>query len=116
VLSSSVFALTVTIMACAVPRAVVGTICYALASGGSDANGGHGAGGPADGSVFGIINGAWSAAMVLTPLLAGALEQYGGARMAYLGVIVPAAAIALAMMVRSRPAAVMAHATFTSRY
>jgi MFS family permease len=116
VLSSSIFALTVTMMASAVSRAVVGTICYALASGGSDANGGHGADGPADGSVFGIINGAWAASMVLMPLSAGALDQYGSGRLAWLGVIVPAAAIALALLIRSRPPVLMTQTKFSSPY
>ena len=32
-----------------------------------------------------MLNGAWAGAMVLTPVLAGALEQHGGAQIAYLG-------------------------------
>jgi hypothetical protein len=40
---------------------------------------------------------------VLTPLIAGALEQHGGAQAGYLAVIVPTAAVALALIAGARP-------------
>jgi MFS family permease len=55
----------------------------------------------ADGLVFGLLNGAWAAAMVLMPLLAGALEQRGGARAGYLAVILPSCAVAAWLVARS---------------
>jgi hypothetical protein len=51
---------------------------------------------------------------VLTPLLAGALEQHGGARVGYLAVIVPALIIAIGLLMRARPRAVAAHVTIAS--
>ncbi len=88
-ISALVFALLLTAM----PRAAVGTIAYSLASGSKQGR---------DGSAFGMINGAWAAAMVLMPLLAGAVEEHGGARAAYLAVIVPAVAVAAILAARSR--------------
>jgi len=79
----------------ALPRAVIGTIAYSLADGSSGDNG-------RNGLVFGMLNGAWAGAMVLTPLLAGALDQHGGARAGYVAVIVPSCAIAVVLIVRSR--------------
>jgi DHA1 family solute carrier family 18 vesicular amine transporter 1/2 len=80
----------------AAPRAAVSTIAYSLASGSVDgeANGG-------DGVVFGMLNGAWAAAMVLMPVIAGAVEQTGGARAGYLAVIVPSCAVAAWLVARS---------------
>jgi predicted MFS family arabinose efflux permease len=80
----------------AAPRAAVSTIAYSLASGSADgkANG-------ADGVVFGMLNGAWAAAMVLMPVIAGAVEQTGGARAGYLAVIIPSCAVAAWLVARS---------------
>ena len=58
-----------------------------------------------EGFVFGMVNGAWAAAMVLMPLLAGTLDQRGGAQAGFLAVIVPSCVIACWLVVRSRPAA-----------
>jgi hypothetical protein len=41
--------------------------------------------------------------MVLAPLVAGALEQDGGAQLAYLAVIIPCAAIAAVLIAGARP-------------
>jgi MFS family permease len=90
--SGAVVALVVALVLCSVPRAAVSTIAYALPSVGDG-----------DGFVIGILNGAWAAAMVLTPVLAGALEQHGGAQLSYLAVIVPCAAIAAALIAGARP-------------
>jgi hypothetical protein len=49
--------------------------------------------------VFGMLNGAWAAATVLAPLVAGALEQSSGARAGYLAVIVPSCALAAWLVV-----------------
>jgi MFS family permease len=110
VLSGSATALIATLMVASMPRAAASTISYSLASSSSAANAGT-AGGSSDGSVFGLVNGAWAGSMVLMPLLAGLLEQHGGARVGYLAVIVPAIVIALGLLVRSRPRAVAAQAT-----
>jgi MFS family permease len=93
--SGGVPALVVALVLCSVPRAVVSTIAYSLPSLGSA--------GENDGFVIGLLNGAWAAAMVLTPLIAGALEQHGGAQAGYLAVIVPTAAVALALIAGARP-------------
>jgi predicted MFS family arabinose efflux permease len=98
--SGAVAALVVALVLCSVPRAAVSTIAYALPSVGDG-----------DGFVIGILNGAWAAAMVLTPVLAGALEQHGGAQLGYLAVIVPCAAIAVALIAGARPWNVAARMT-----
>ena len=67
---------------------MISTIAYSLAAGQRSAGGG-------DGVVFGMLNGAWAAATVLMPIIAGALEQAAGARAAYLAVIVPSCAVAV---------------------
>jgi predicted MFS family arabinose efflux permease len=89
-------ALVLALVLCAVPRAVVGTVAYSLAA--EDGNG------CSEGFVFGMVNGAWAASMVLMPLLAGALDQRGGAQAGFLAVIVPSCAIACWLIARSRPA------------
>jgi MFS family permease len=93
-------ALVLALLLTAVPRAVIGTVAYSLAAddGADDET-------CSEGFVFGMVNGAWAAAMVLMPLLAGALDQHGGARAGFLAVIVPSCAIACWLIVRSRPAA-----------
>jgi MFS family permease len=111
--SGSATVLIATLMLASMPRAVVSTISYSLASANSAANGGAGDS-SGDGSVFGAINGAWAGSLVLTPLLAGALEQHGGARVGYLAVIVPAVIIAIGLLMRARPRAVAAHVTIAS--
>lgn len=88
-------ALVLALLLTAVPRAVVGTVAYSLAAqDGNDCS---------EGFVFGMVNGAWAAAMVLMPLLAGALDQRGGAQAGFLAVIVPSCAIACWLIARSRP-------------
>jgi MFS family permease len=79
----------------AAPRAAVSTVSYSLASGPDDGDAGR------DGLVFGMLNGAWAAAMVLMPLVAGAVEQTGGARAGYLAVIIPSCAIAACLVAGS---------------
>jgi MFS family permease len=108
--SGSATVLIATLMLASMPRAVVSTISYSLASANSEANGGAGDR-SADGSVYGAINGAWAGSLVLTPLLAGALEQHGGAQVGYLAVIVPAVVIAIGLLLRARPRIVGAPAT-----
>jgi MFS family permease len=112
-LSGSATVLIATLMAASMPRAAVSTISYTLASSSSPANAGA-ASGSSDGSVFGVVNGAWAGSMVLMPMLAGLLEQHGGARVGFLAVIIPATVIALGLLVRSRPRAVTARATVVS--
>jgi MFS transporter, YNFM family, putative membrane transport protein len=96
----------------AAPRAAVSTIAYSLASvpdsearpESGDATGESrrptGAAGR-DGLVFGLLNGAWAAAMVLMPLLAGVMEQKDGARAGYLAVILPSCVVAGWLVTRS---------------
>ena len=69
------------------------------------------AGGPDSdqGSVYGLLNGAWAGAMVLTPLLAGTLDQRAGAQAGYLAVIVPSCVVAALLVARSRPRRVPAY-------
>jgi MFS family permease len=90
--SGGVPALVVALILCSVPRAAVSTIAYALPSLGDG-----------DGYAIGMLNGAWAGAMVLTPVLAGALEQHGGAEVGYLAVILPCAAVAVALIAGARP-------------
>jgi len=88
-------ALIAALILSAAPRAAVSTIAYALAATPDGEESGR------DGLVFGLLNGAWAAAMVLMPLLAGSLEEHGGARAGYLAVIVPCCAVALWLVARS---------------
>jgi len=99
--TGSATVLIATLIVASMPRAFVSTISYSLASASSEANGGGGDR-SADGSVFGVINGAWAGSLVLTPLLAGTLEQHGGAQVGYLAVIVPAMIIAVGLLLRAR--------------
>jgi hypothetical protein len=95
-----VVALVAALMLTAGPRAVISTIAYSLAAGEGEGEG-EGEGSPdggADGVVFGMLNGAWAAATVLMPIVAGALEQAAGAQAAYLAVIIPSCAIAACLM------------------
>jgi nitrate/nitrite transporter NarK len=80
--------LILALMLTAGPRAVISTIAYSLASGQRSDDGGS------DGVVFGMLNGAWAAATVLMPLLAGAVQQAAGDEVAYLAVIFPSLAVA----------------------
>jgi MFS transporter, DHA1 family, solute carrier family 18 (vesicular amine transporter), member 1/2 len=92
-------ALLAALLLTAGPRAVISTIAYSLAS---DRRSGDGGG---DGVVFGLLNGAWAAATVMMPMLAGAAEQHGGSRAGYLAVIVPSCAVAAWLVLRSRSSA-----------
>lgn len=77
--------LVLALMLTSIPRAVISTIAYSLAAGSGD--------GSSDGVVFGMLNGAWAAATVLMPLVAGAVQQAAGDEMAYLAVVIPSLAI-----------------------
>jgi hypothetical protein len=80
--------LVLALMLAAGPRAIISTIAYSLASGQRSGQAGS------DGVVFGMLNGAWAAATVLIPLVAGAVQQAAGDEMAYLAVILPSLAVA----------------------
>lgn len=95
-LGAGAVGLVAALMVSAAPRAAVSTVGYALAAGAEDGDRSQ------DGLVFGLLNGAWAAATVLSPLVAGALAQRGGADAGYLGVIVPALCVAGWLVVRSR--------------
>ncbi len=86
--STGTVALVMALMLSAGPRAVISTIAYNLASQRENESG-------SDGVVFGMLNGAWAAATVLIPLLAGAVEQAAGVEFAYLAVIIPSLAVAV---------------------
>jgi MFS family permease len=90
--STGAVALLMVLVLQAAPRAVISTIAYSLASERSDEDP------SSDGVVFGMLNGAWAAATVLMPLLAGALEQAAGAEVAYLAVIVLAVMVAASLV------------------
>jgi MFS transporter, YNFM family, putative membrane transport protein len=94
---AGVLALVAALLLTAAPRAAISTIAYSLAADRSSERT------DADGFVFGILNGAWAAATVLMPLVAGAVLQSSGSRAAYLAVIGPSCGIALWLLVRSRP-------------
>lgn len=79
-LAGQTLALVAALMLSAGPRAAIGTTAYALAAREQPGR---------DGFLFGLLNGAWAAATVLMPLVAGALEQVGGRPAGYLAVIVP---------------------------
>ncbi len=85
--STGAVALVIALMLSAGPRAVISTIAYNLASQREDGSGN-------DGVVFGMLNGAWAAATVLMPLLAGFVEQAAGVEVAYVAVIVPSLVVA----------------------
>jgi MFS family permease len=74
------------LLATSLPRGGLSTVSYALASGAEDPAGRRGV-------VFGMVNGVWAAAMVLTPLAAGGLQQHVGARAGYAAVMVATLAI-----------------------
>jgi MFS family permease len=90
--STGTIALVMALMLSAGPRAVISTIAYNLASQRDDDAG------TSDGVVFGMLNGAWAAATVLMPLLAGAVEQAAGVEVAYLAVILPSLGVAVALL------------------
>jgi predicted MFS family arabinose efflux permease len=72
-----------------VPRAMVSTLAYPLAtSSAAEAGLGHG-------TVIGLLNGTWALGLVLAPLLAGAVAQLAGTGIAYLTTVVPAVLAAL---------------------
>ncbi len=56
------------------PRAVISTVAYALASDDRDP------GGPGRGAVLGVLNSLWAVATVLVPVLAGAVSAAAGPR------------------------------------
>jgi MFS family permease len=92
-------ALLAALMLTAGPRAVISTIAYSLASDQRPRDGGG------DGVVFGMLNGAWAAATVMMPLLAGTAEQHAGSRAGYLAVIIPSCVVAAWLVLRSRSSA-----------
>ncbi len=93
--SSGTLALVMALLFTAAPRAVISTIAYSLASQRCDEDPTHPR---SDGVVFGMLNGAWAAATVLMPLVAGAVEQAAGAEMAYLAVIIPSLVVAACLV------------------
>jgi MFS transporter, DHA1 family, solute carrier family 18 (vesicular amine transporter), member 1/2 len=100
-------ALIAALLLSAGPRAAVSTIAYSLASTAEDSGAAgetSGAAAGRDGVVFGLLNGAWAASMVLMPLLAGAMEQQDGTRAGFLAVILPSCLIAVLLLARSGPA------------
>lgn len=91
-------------------RAVVSTVAYPLATEAAAAGVGPlvhdedtGAPSPValgDGAVIGLLNGTWALGIVVTPLIAGALDQSAGAGVAYLSAVVPGALAAMWLLRR----------------
>jgi predicted MFS family arabinose efflux permease len=94
--SSSSVAVVCTLVATTIPRSVVGTLSYPLATL------------PAEraqvgsGTAIGLVNAAWAAGLVTAPLLAGAVSSASGPRTAFLVIAVIAFAGALALASRAR--------------
>jgi MFS family permease len=95
-MSTSALWLVGTLVLIAVPRAMVGTMSYALATGDGAA------GGLGVGAVIGLLNGAWAAAMVAAPLVAGLIGVDLGLRTAYVVTIVATSLIAGGLVFGSR--------------
>jgi predicted MFS family arabinose efflux permease len=98
--------LVAVLIATTVPRAMISTVTYPLAT--ESAAGA----GLSSGAVIGFLNGAWAIGLVLAPLLAGALEGSAGLGAGYLAVAIPSALAALWLLsrqprrpLRLRPAA-----------
>jgi hypothetical protein len=96
VTSTQTAALITALMLCTVPRAVVSTIAYPLATGYGERAGIRG------GVVLGVLNSTYASGMVLSPLLAGAADQAAGPRPAYLVAIVPSLLVSLGLLARNR--------------
>ncbi len=84
-------ALVIALVATALPRAAISTVAYGLAS---DQRSQPDQGEGSDGFVFGLLNGAWAGAMVLTPIVIGSIDQHDGAQAGFLAVIAASCAIA----------------------
>jgi MFS family permease len=84
-----------------VPRAVTGTVAYALATGDREE------GGPGTGAILGLLNALWAVATVAAPVAAGALKTAFDARTAYAAILLAVAAVAVWLLrdARSEPAA-----------
>lgn len=79
-----------------VPRAIVSTISYPLAT--DSAAGSE----LPEGIVIGLLNGTWATGLVLAPLIAGAIDQAAGLAPAYLAAVVPGALGALWLLARAQ--------------
>lgn len=84
-----------------VPRAVTGTVAYALATGDREE------GGPGTGAILGLLNALWAVATVAAPVAAGALKTAFDARTAYAAILVVVVAVAAWLLrdARTEPAA-----------
>jgi MFS family permease len=100
-LEAGAIALVGVLVLSTVPRAIVSTVAYPVATeSAADAELGQGV-------VIGMLNGTWAMGLVLAPLVAGALDQIAGPKIAYLTVVLPGALLALWLLVRhaaGRPA------------
>jgi MFS family permease len=105
-----VTAVLATLIAVALARAVVGTICYPLATSG-------GAGDARGGVALGVVNATWAAGLVAAPLVAGALSPALGVRGVWLALFAVTAAGALVLWRDGRAVSVasLAAATRTAR-
>jgi predicted MFS family arabinose efflux permease len=77
-----------------IPRAMISTIAYPLATRSA------GEAGIARGSVIGLLNSTWAVGLVLAPLCAGVLAGHGGAGVGYLAAVVPGVLAALWLISR----------------
>lgn len=94
-LSVSAAAVAGTLLATTVPRAIIGTIAYPLATVGQRARLGSGA-------AIGLLNAAWASSIVIAPLLAGALSQPLGARAGFLTILAATAIAGSALLTHAR--------------
>jgi MFS family permease len=94
-LSVSAAAVAGTLLATSVPRAIIGTIAYPLATVGQRARLGSGA-------AIGLLNAAWASSIVIAPLLAGALSQTLGARAGFLTILAATALAGGALLAHAR--------------
>jgi MFS family permease len=84
-LTSSSTVLVAVLFISTMPRAMISTVTYPLATGSAaDSQ-------LSEGSVIGVLNGAWATGLVLAPLLAGALEGAAGLGAGFLAAAIPGA-------------------------
>lgn len=93
-LSSAPAILVAVLFVSSVPRAMISTVSYPLAT--------DSAVGPelSGAAVIGFLNGAWAAGLVVAPLLAGVLEGAAGLGAGYLAVVIPGALAGVWLLTR----------------
>jgi predicted MFS family arabinose efflux permease len=92
--STSAVAVICALVATTIPRSVVGTLSYPLATLPGERTA------VARGVAIGFVNAAWAAGLVIAPLIAGAVSSASGPRTAFLAIGVLSACAALALRAR----------------